>query len=181
MLKIIRFCFVVLFGAILLSCSTVYAQVSITDEVVGVFIKVYPQYVELARNKNIMPSQDTMDDWGAQIEDGSFDFDQLSAVSGDVDSFRSELTNVLNSYGMTIEDFSQLAAKISVIYSNVTVQQALKEAGEAETASLSQYTKQFDEALSNVGISYSASEVSAVEKNIEQLTELFNKVLMGGV
>lgn len=165
--------------ALVLFSATVFADTTITDETIDVFLKVYPKYVTMARESNIMPNQSTMNQWGDDLEQGSFDFSQIASQNQDVKAFSSKLESMLASYGMSVEDFSALAAKISVIYSNVTVRQAMSGMDDAEMGSLNAYTEQFDQALSSVGIDYNDSETTVVEKNIERLNDLFAKVLLG--
>lgn len=165
--------FVVLFSA------NAFADAGISQKTMDVFLKVYPKYVSMARNSKIMPTQSTMNSWGSEIEEGSFDFSKLASNAGDVDAFRIELEALLNAHGMTVEDFSALAAKISVIYSNVTVKQAMAQAQGEDMGALSGYTQQFDQALTNVGIEYNNDEITIVEKNMERLNDLFAKVLLG--
>lgn len=161
--------------------SGVYAASDVTDRSFEVFMKVYPMYVELARSKEIMPSQQKLNSWASGEDTEGFDLESLRPEEKKAEEFRGDLADMLEPYGMNIEDFSALAAKISMIYTNLTVQEAMKEMDDADVDALSAYTQQFDDALASAGIKYTDEEISLVKKNLDKLNEIFSKTLMGGM
>jgi hypothetical protein len=160
-------------------CASAFAKVDVTDQSISTFVAFYPRYVELAKANQLMPTQDTVDQWGTQIEKGTFDAAQMQQPQDKMDAFRVALEKELADKGLTVQDFSELAAKISVIYSNATVEKATKDLKPEEKDGMDMYTKQFDNALTTAGISYTETEVAAVKSRMADLDALFNQTLAG--
>ena len=156
-----------------------FAKVDVTDQSLATFAELYPRYVELAKSNKLMPNQDTVDQWGSQIEQGTFDAAKMQQPKENVDAFRAALEKELAAKGMTVQDFSELAAKVSIIYSNVTVENATKDLSPEEKQGMTAYTQQFDNALTSAGIAYTDADVAAVKRNMERLDKLFNQTLAG--
>jgi len=171
-----RFCVAVL---CVLLCGSAFAKVEITDQMMETFVALYPRYVELAKTNKLMPTQETVDQWGAQIEEGKFDAAKMQQPKENVDAFRAALEKELSAKGMTVQDFSELAAKVSIIYSNLTVEKATKELSAEEKQGMSAYTQQFDNALTSAGIAYDNGDIATVKKNMDRLDTLFNQTLAG--
>lgn len=172
----LRACAVIVF---VFMSATAFAKVDVTDQMFETFVSLYPRYVELAKANKMMPDQATVDQWGTQIEEGSFDAAKMAQPKESVDAFRAALEKELAGKGMTVQDFSELAAKISIIYSNLTVEKATQDLAADEKQGMEMYTKQFDNALTSAGIAYTDGDIATVKKNMERLDKLFNQTLAG--
>jgi len=156
------------------------AESVITQEKMEAFFEAYPMYVKTAQSMSMLPSSEELSALGEKMEGEDFDPASLVNQNADVDAFRAKMTETLAPYNMSIEDFSELAAKISIIYSNLTIREAMKEAAEDELGGISEYTDQFQQTLASMGISYSEAEAAVVEGNFDKLNDMFTAVLMQG-
>jgi hypothetical protein len=154
------------------------AESVITQDKMDAFFEAYPVYVKTAQTMSMLPSSEELASLGEKMEGEDFDPASLVNQNADVDAFRAKMTETLAAYNMSIEEFSELAAKISIIYSNMTIKEAMKDSGEEDLGGISEYTDQFQQTLSSMGISYSDAEAAVVEQNFDKLNGMFTEVLM---
>jgi len=163
------------------AAGAVRAESVITQENMDAFFEAYPVYVKTAQAMSMLPSSDELASLGERMEGEDFDPASLVNQDADVDAFRTKMTQTLTAYNMSIEEFSELAAKISIIYSNLTIKEAMKETAEEDLGGVSEYTDQFQQTLASMGISYSDAEAAVVERNFDKLNGMFTEVLMQGM